>query len=139
MSIWTNIKTYFLFRRIRRTGLDFPHSCKIHGVKPPDRQGALAQSGDGDELQIVHVPTKDYPFNTYVYSIPLNRILGYLDKRLSEQLVYVFGKGFCRDGEIESILGGTPDYSYFGCRIRIFITKEMMQDCDDISHLFGGR
>ncbi|MBQ8295903.1 MAG: hypothetical protein IJX87_05670 [Clostridia bacterium] len=137
MSIWTNIKTYFLFRRIRKTGLDFPHSCKIHGVKNPDRQGALAQSGDGDELQIVHVPIENYPFNVYVYSIPLNRVLGRLENRLSEQLVYIFGKGFCRDGEIEDILGGAPDYDYFGCRIRILLSRTMMNDCDDFSHLYG--
>ena len=120
---------------MKKSGLVFPIPCKIHGVKYPDRQGALAQSRENDSLQIVHSPEKGYPFNVYVYSVELNRILGYLDPILAEKLVYVCGKGLCLDGKIEKLTGGAPDYEYRGCNIQIFETTSMMQDCKDFSHL----
>lgn len=73
--------------RCRRLGLEFPLFCKVHGVKAPDFQGALAQSRAGDGLQLVHVPLETRPENVYVYSIELNRILGRLESGLSEKLV----------------------------------------------------
>lgn len=130
MSIRTSIKN-FLKTWIRRSkckkyGLDFPVCCKAHGVKKQERQGALAQSRNEDELQLVHVALDDFPFNVYIYSIELNRILGYLEGTLAKKLVLVFGQGFCLDGKISEITGGPPKYKYFGCNIRIFDTMSMM-------------
>ncbi|MFQ7078910.1 MAG: hypothetical protein ACLRL0_07990 [Christensenellaceae bacterium] len=111
--------------RKKKYDLRVPVCCKAHGVSFADRQGALAQSRSGDELQLVQVPVENYPHNVYIYSIELNRILGYLEKNLSDRLTSVFGKGFCLDGQISEITGGPP-YPYFGCNIRIFETMEMM-------------
>ena len=135
MGILSFFKQLFFKQRLRKSGLHFPIPCKIHGVKSMDRQGALAQSRAGDRLQLVHSAEKDYPFNVYVYSVELNRILGYLDAVLAEKLVYVFGKGLCLDGEIEKLTGGAPDYAHIGCNISIFQTTSIMQDFTDFSHL----
>ncbi len=86
-------------------------------------------------MQLVHVPTKDYPFNVFIYSVNLNRLLGYLKNDLAKSLVKTFGKGFCLDGVIDKITGGKPRYEYFGCNIRIFDTKAMMENVD-ISSLY---
>ena len=137
MSIPSFLKNLFYKRRLKKCGLRFPVLCKIRGVKVGDRQGALAQSGGGDELQLVHSPVEGYPFNVYVYSITLNRVLGYLDANLSEKLVYLFGNGFCRDGEIESITGGPPTYPCYGCNIRILESMTMINGYDELSHLRG--
>ena len=135
MHIFSFFKQLFYKQRLKKSGLSFPIPCKIHGVKSPDRQGALVQSRKGDRLQLVHHAEKDYPFNVYVYNIELNRILGYLDAVLAEKLVYVCGKGFCLDGSIEKVTGGAPHYQYSGCNITIFQTSAMMNDCEDFSHL----
>jgi hypothetical protein len=107
----------------------------VHGVKNADSQGAIAQSKSGDKLQLVHVPKENFPYNVYVYSIPLNRVLGYLDERLSQKLVKLFGKGFCIDGEIVKITG--ENHAVRGCNLRIFDTREMMLNVHDFSHLYG--
>ena len=133
MSLFTFWKNYRRCQRQKKSGLSFPVSAKIHGVKICDHQGALAQSAPFDELQLVHVALDDYPNNVYVYSIPLNSILGHLDEELSKQLIYVFGYGFCLDGEIDEILGGPP-YKYFGARIFIHDDNVMMENCE-FSHL----
>ena len=138
MNIWQSIQKIFYNRRKRKCNLTFPLFCKVHGVKFADRQGSLAQSRAGDELQIVHTPTANAPFTVHVYSIPLNRVIGYLDERLAEKLVYLFGKDFCRDGKIEQITGGAPTYKYYGCNLQILETKTMMNGYDDFSHLYGG-
>jgi len=135
MNIFSFFKQLFYKQRLKKSRLRFPLSCKIHGVKSPDRQGALAQSRQGDELQLVHRAEEHYPFNVYVYSVELNRILGYLDAVLAEKLVYVFGKGLCLDGKIEKLTGGAPEYAYIGCNIQIFETTTMMKDCNNFSHL----
>ena len=135
MGLRAYFKTKFFARRLKKSGLSFPIRTKINGVSSPDRQGALVQSAKGDDLQIVHTPLKKYPHNTYIYSISLNRVLGYLDKELSQKLQYLFGDGFCLDGEIREILGGPPDYDYFGCNILVYDTKELLNDLDDFSHL----
>ena len=85
------------------------------------------QSRAEDELQLVHLPLEDFPFNVYVYSIELNRILGYLDENLSKKLVGVFGQGFCLDGTIEEIIGGPPEYKYYGCMIVLLNSMKMME------------
>ena len=134
MNIISFFKQLFYKQRLKKSGLRFPIHCKIHGVRLPDRQGALAQSRIGDRLQLVHSAEKGYPFNVYVYNVELNRILGYLDAVLAEKLVYVCGKGLCLDGRIEKLTGGA-EYQYIGCNILILDTTGMMQDCEDFSHL----
>ena len=139
MSVFSYIKEYLIERKRRRrlhaaVG-EFPVLTKLCGVKAADTQGALAQSAEGDGLQLVHIPLPDYPHNVYVYSIPLNRILGYLDERLANALVSCFGEGFCLDGELIRVTGGTP-YPYFGGEILIFSTKDLLRDCKDFSHLY---
>ena len=136
MGLRAYFKTKFFARRLKKSGLAFPIRTKINGVASPDRQGALAQSMQGDDLQIVHTPLTKYPHNTYVYSISLNRVLGYLEKDLSKKLLYVFKHGFCLDGEIRKRLGGPPEYDYFGCDIYIYETKDLLNDVDDFSHLY---
>ena len=139
MHIFTRLHnkiSNFLYRRkCKRLGLSFPLLCKVHGVKNADSQGAIAQSKAGDRLQLVHIPKENYPFNVYVYSIPLNRLLGYLDERLSKKLVKLFKKGFCIDGVIENITG--EKHAIRGCNLRIFDTRAMMSDVHDFSHLHG--
>lgn len=139
MHIFTRLHnkiSHFLYRRkCKRLGISFPLLCKVHGVKNAYSQGALAQSKAGDRLQLVHIPKENYPFNVYVYSIPLNRILGYLEKRLSKKLLKLFKKGFCIDGVIENITGET--HAVRGCNLRIFNTRIMMSDVEDFKHLHG--
>lgn len=136
MSIRTYFKNLFYKRRLKKSGLRFPIVCKLRGVSARELQGALIQSEPLDELQIVHCPSENFPFGVAVYSIPLNRLLGYIDEELSEKLVYAFGEGFCRDGEIAKRTGGT-DGGYYGCTIRIFESMEMMEEYEDFSHLHG--
>ncbi|MBQ8429399.1 MAG: hypothetical protein IJX30_04825 [Clostridia bacterium] len=133
MSLKTFWENYKRCRRQKKSGLSFPVRDKIHGVKFGDYQGALAQSANGDELQLVHVPLPDYPHNTYVYSISLNRILGYLEKELAEKLVYIFGEGFCLDGEIDEIIGGPP-LKYRGAYILVHDDNVMLEGCE-LTHL----
>ncbi|MBQ8323359.1 MAG: hypothetical protein IJX91_05270 [Clostridia bacterium] len=139
MNIWQRIKSKFRVakneRRRNVAGLVFPLLCKVRGVKTAERQGALAQSRAGDKLQLVHVALKDYPHNVYVYNVPLNRVLGYLQRDLAEKLVYALGKGFCRDGEIENVTG--EEYGTRGANIRIFDTAEAFSGETDFSHLHG--
>lgn len=139
MSIFTYLQnkiSKFVYRRkCKRLGLTFPVLCKAHGVKNADAQGAIVQSKVGDTLQLVHLPKENYPNNVYVYSIPLNRVLGYLEERLSKKLVKLFGKEFCIDGAVENITG--ENYAVRGCNLRIFDTRVMMSDVHDFSHLYG--
>ena len=129
------IKRFFHLRKCEKLGIYFPILCKAHGVTFSDRQGALAQSHAGDKLQLVHVAKESHPFNVYVYSIPLNRVLGYLEESLSKKLTKLFKKGFCIDGVVEKITGET--HSVFGCNLRIFDTQTMMSNVHDFSHLHG--
>ena len=136
MSIRAYFKNLFYKRRLKKSGLRFPVATKLRGVSAQDLQGALIQSQPLDELQIVHCPSAEFPFGVAVYSIPLNRLLGYLDEELSKKLVYAFGKGFCRDGEIIKRTGG-KNGEYYGCNIRIFESMEFMNEYEDFSHLHG--
>ena len=136
MGIWAKIKRFFY--RLKHDGKpQFPIYCRLRGVKKPSRQGALAQSKVEDGLQLVHVPLKDYPNNVYAYSIPLNRVLGYLEEDLAKDLIAEFGNGFCVDGRIRALLGGPPKYKYYGCAIRIYNTKNLMLSVDEFAHLHG--
>ena len=139
MYIFTRLQnkiSKFLYRRkCKKLCLTFPVFCKAHGVKNANSQGAIVQSKSGDALQLVHVPKEKYPSNVYVYSIPLNRVIGYLDERLSKKLVKLFKKGFCIDGAIENITG--EKHAVRGCNLKIFDTRAMMSDVHDFSHLHG--
>lgn len=130
------MKNLAFHRRVRTCDLHFPVYCKIHGVKRTDRQGALAQCRAKDRLQIVHATVHGNDEVAYVYSVELNRILGYISDDLTKKLIYVFGKNFCLDATIENITGGPPNYQYFGCNIRILSTASMMNDIENFSHLF---
>ena len=130
------MKKFLISRRMKRNKVQFPLHCKIHGVKSIDRQGAIAQTRAEDKLQLVHVPLPDYPYNVYAYNISLNRILGYLDEGLSVKLISVFGKRFCRDGEVDKITGG-EQYPYRGCNIKIYETAEFLKDNRNFQHLHG--
>ena len=117
-------------KRLNEVGLRFPLFCKLHAVTSPDHQGAIAQSRIGDHLLIVHTPTDERPSCVCAYSILLNRVLGFIDEKLSENLVYVFGEGFCRDGEVEQVTGGAP-HPYFGCNIRLMDTQEFLEEMQE--------
>ena len=136
MSIWGRIKRFF-HRFVRGEKLQFPVYCKLRGVKQHNRQGALAQTCAEDGLQLVHVPLQNYPHNVYAYSIPLNRVLGYLEEDLAKDLIAELGKGFCVDGQVRTLLGGPPKYKYYGCAIRIYKTKTLMQNTEEFAHLHG--
>ena len=112
---------------LKRLGLSFPLFCKVHAVKSPDHQGSIAQSRIGDHLLIVHTPTEERPDCVCVYSVPLNRVLGYIDEGLSTKLVAAFGQEFCRDGEVEKITGGEP-YKYFGCNLRVMDSQDFIEE-----------
>ena len=66
MGLRAYFKNKLFARRLKKSGLVFPIVSKINGVTSADRQGALAQSAQGDDLQIVHTPLKKYPHNTYI-------------------------------------------------------------------------
>ena len=142
MKIWSTVKkalgsVKYRYKK-KKHGLTFPLYCKIHGVKHNHYQGALAQSQAQDKLQIVHTPTQKYPYNVYVYSVTLNRVLGYLHKDLSKKLVKVFGKGFCRDALIKNLTGGRAvGYKYLGCNIQILESMRHMIDEEDFLYLHG--
>lgn len=116
--------------RLRALGLSFPLFCKVHAVKSPDHQGAIAQSRIGDRLLIVHTPTEERPDCVCVYSIPLNRVLGYIDEELSTKLVTAFGQEFCRDGEVEKITGGDA-HKYFGCNLRLMDSQDFLEEMEE--------
>ena len=110
-----------------KTETSFPVFCKLHAVKSPDHQGAIVQSRVGDKLLIVSTPSDERPCCVSVYSISLNRVLGFIDDALAEKLTRAFGQGFCRDGEVEQITGGPP-YKYYGCNIRVMDTQYFIEE-----------
>ena len=111
--------------------LIFPVFCKLHAVKSPDHQGGIVQSRVGDKLLIVHTPSDDRPFCVSVYSITLNRVLGFIEDTLAEKLTRAFGQNFCRDGEVEQITGGPP-YKYYGCNIRVMESQNFIEDMKNV-------
>ncbi len=137
MGIFAYFKRKSYERRLKKSDITFPLYCKAHGVKQPDRQGAIVQSKAGDRLQVVHVPLKRFPYNTYIYNVELNRVLGYVHETLAKKLVYVFGEGFCRDAVVEQITGA-EEYKYHGCNLQIFESMAYMaENMEDIFHLRG--
>ncbi len=110
-----------------KSAISFPVFCKLHAVKSPDHQGAIVQSRVGDKLLVVHTPTEERPFCVSVYSVTLNRVLGFVEDALAEKLTRAFGQSFCRDGEVEQITGGPP-YKYYGCNIRVMDTQYFIEE-----------
>ena len=104
--------------------LKFPFETSVFGISFKDEQGALKQSRVGDKLQIVHTPSDKFPKRVLVYSIELNRILGYIDRGVSDDLLFVFGKNFCLDGEIARLYEG----SMTACSVYIFASADFMKD-----------
>ena len=111
--------------RAKRLKMRFPIMSEVFGVDYAEHAGALAQSAVGDPLQLVHTPTKNHPHNVFVYSIELNRILGYLPKTLAKELKYVFGKGFCLDGEICEIVF---EDGLWHSRVLVYDKAELMKE-----------
>lgn len=116
-KLYMKVRLFFL-------GLEFPLEDRLFDCRHADFQGALAQSRKSDELQIVHADLGDNNFAAYVYSIPLNRIIGKLGRQLTQDLLRVFKKGFCLDGEISMI--GKDEDGFFRCEIRIFDRASFM-------------
>ena len=102
-KLYMKVRLFFL-------GLEFPLEDKLFDCRHADFQGALAQSRESDELQIVHADLGDNNFAAYVYSIPLNRIIGKLGRQLTQDLLRVFKD---EDG-------------FFRCEIRIFDRASFM-------------
>ena len=130
-----NIFTFLKKRKTensKESGLHFPLFCKLHAVKSLDHQGGIAQSRIGDKLLIVHTPTDERPFRASVYSVELNRVLGFIEDALAEELFHAFGENFCCDGEVEQIVGGPP-YKYYGCNIRVMDSKNYIEEMEDFS------
>lgn len=112
--------------RLWRRGISLPLTTTVYGVSNLSSQGALAQSRVDDHLQIVHTPTDKHAHNVYVYSINLNRLLGYIDRDLAKGLVAVFGNGFCLDAKIDEIVGSDAETDPFGVQILILPTTTFM-------------
>ena len=127
MGIFTFFKRKSKTTNKLQTEMIFPVFCKVHAVKSPDHQGAIVQSRVGDKLQIVHTPTTERPFCVSIYSLTLNRVLGFVEDKLAKKLTDVFGQNFCRDGEVEQITGGPP-YKYYGCNIRIMNAQDFIEE-----------
>lgn len=129
------LRKIFIPFRLWRRGISLPLLTTVYGVSNPNSQGALAQSRVDDQLQIVHTPTERHKHNVYVYSIELNRILGYIEKELAKGLVAVFGNGFCLDAVIEEIVGGTNETDPFGAQIIVLqSTSFMLPYLNDLPH-----
>ena len=105
-------------------GLRFPLIANVFGISRTDEQGALLQSRVDDKLQIVHTPSERFPNRVLVYSIELNRILGYIDRSIAKDLIFVLGENFCVDGEIAELYEGT----IVGCAVLIYETTSFMKD-----------
>ena len=131
-----SITRYFYNRRKKNLSLFFPLPCIVCGVTHEDRQGALAQSKAGDKLQIVHNTQAKEKYKVYVYSVTLNRILGYLRLDVSKKLVKLFKKGFCKDGVLTARLDKSEKHPYYGCKIAVLESMDMMRDHEDFSHLY---
>lgn len=123
MNLFTRFLRLTEPKRARICGISFPLQTTLTGVRLSDRQGWLAQSRDGDRLQFVHCPKQGMPFLVYAYNIELNCLLGTLDKHISEKLVYVFGKGFCVDGEVLEV----TDKDFLGCNVVVYDTRTFIE------------
>lgn len=87
-------------------------------------RGELIKSRDEDQLQLVHVPFKTRKYKVCIYSITLGDLLGELHEKLSKDLVRLFGKGFCLDGEIVAV---TRKGNYYGCTLLVYDTADFLK------------
>lgn len=124
MNLFTKFLRITEPKRARICGVSFPLTTKLYDVTKEDRQEWLCQTRDGDELQLVHTPSEKSPLCVYAYNISLNCILGRLDEDLAERLIYVFGKGFCVDGEVLKITGTKRH----GCNIVVYDTRKFIKE-----------
>lgn len=156
-----------LYTRVRCLffGLSFPIEDELFDAFHADEQGALAQSREGDKLQIVHIELpqntdchtaenehdadangrktqkrakrkalKNRRFAALVYNIPLNRIIGKVGPQLTQDLLRVFKKGFCLDGEIVSIV--ETEKGMRKCYFRALDTRSFMSPyLSDLTYL----
>lgn len=128
----------YMHIRCRLAGLSFPVEDDLFRCFTSDFQGALAQSLEKDELQIVHVRLAPDRFAAFVYSIRLNRLLGEIGRQLTQDLLKIFGKGFCLDGEIAAI--SKDDSEKFRCSVRVFDTAEKMRPyLEDLPYLLASK
>lgn len=128
-----------LYMRVRQRllGITFPVEDDLFRCFTCDSQGALAQSRPGDELQLVHIKNGNN-FAAYAYSIRLNRLIGELGRQLTQDLLKIFGKGFCLDGEIAAI--SKDENEKFRCSVRVFNTSSMMAPyLEELPYLFSER
>lgn len=116
-KLYMKVRMFFL-------GIEFPLEDALFCCRCADYQGALAQSQSGDPLQIVHTNIADKTFISYVYSISLNRIIGTIGKQLTQDLLRLFKKGYCLDGEITTIKKDSD--GFFTAEIRIFNRTSFM-------------
>lgn len=96
------------------------------GAKPPRRRIAAGTRKNGNN------------FAAYAYSIRLNRLIGELGRQLTQDLLKIFGKGFCLDGEIAAI--SKDENEKFRCSVRVFNTSSMMAPyLEELPYLFSER
>lgn len=107
--------------------VSFPYVCRLRDDQNPAFRGARFAAREGDELQIVHLPSAETPHAVFVYSVPLNRVLGQLSKRSAETLVKLFGKNFCADGELHARKEKDGD---FHVELLVFNRLSLMKDAD---------
>ena len=121
MNLFTKFLRLTEPKRSRICGVKFPYITKLIEVRKGDRQGWLRQTREGDALQLVHTPNEKNALLVYAYNIELNCLLGKINDKLSEKLVYVFGNGFCVDGEVKKVTGD----KILGCNIIIYNTRTL--------------
>ena len=124
MGLFTKFLRLTEPKRARICGVKFPYLTKLRKVREADRQSWLRQTRDGDRLQLVHTPDEERAFLVYAYNIELNCLLGVLEETLAEKLVYVFGNGFCVDGEVVKVTGE----KILGCNIVVYDTRKFIGD-----------
>ena len=108
-------------------GISFPFPCRLKNDVSVEFCGARHQSREGDELQIVHLHSPEAPLAVFVYSVPLNRVLGQLTKHASQTLIKAFGKGFCVDGELHARIQDGED---FRIELLVFNRQSLMNNAD---------
>ncbi|MBQ8374140.1 MAG: hypothetical protein IJX98_01025 [Clostridia bacterium] len=125
------MKLLTFFKRLL-LNIPLPYPCKLKESKSADERGARAMAREGDELQIVHAPSEKLPFGVYAYDISLNRVLGLVALSSAKKLVKLFGKGFCKDGEV---LARTERGGEFFIEVLVFDRTTMMKN-EDFTHLY---
>lgn len=108
-------------------GISFPYACRLRDDKNFTFRSARFESQEGDELQIVHLQNPELPHSVFVYSVPLNRVLGQLTERSAKTLISLFGKGFCVDGELHARMRLGED---FRIELLVFDRQSLMKNAD---------